>query len=158
MIELKPALIADIPRLWALRTRAVRLSCASHYSPAQIDIWSTSSAPDNYLRLIASQGALIAEEDGQLRGYAILDVQTGEIDAIFVDPDLAGNGLGKQLLLGLETLALQHAFKRVHLFSSLNAVAFYQSAGFTAIRDEEYTHPSGISLRSVYMEKVLLGE
>ena len=158
MIELKPAFIDDIPRLWALRTRAVRVSCASHYSPVQIDIWSASTAPESYLRLIASQGALIAEEGGQLLGYAILDLQTGEVDAIFVDPDHAGKGIGKQLLQGLEALALRHAFRRLHLFASLNAVAFYQTGGFIAIRDEEYVHPSGISLRSLYMEKVLVGD
>jgi len=59
------------------------------------------------------------------------------------------------LLQGIEALALQHAFRRLYLFASLNAVAFYQAAGFIAIRDEEYVHPSGISLRSLYMEKVL---
>lgn len=155
MIELKPAFIDDIPRLWALRTRAVRVSCASHYSLAQIDIWSATTAPETYLRLIASQGALIAEEGGQLRGYAILDLQTGEVDAIFVDPDHGGKGIGKQLLLGIEALALQHAFRRLYLFASLNAVAFYQAAGFISIRDEEYVHPSGIILCSLYMEKVL---
>lgn len=155
MIELKPAFIDDIPRLWALRTRAVRVSCASHYSSAQIDIWSATTAPETYLRLIASQAALIAEENGQLRGYAILDLQTGEVDAIFVDPDHGGKGIGKQLLLGIEALALQHAFRRLYLFASLNAVAFYQAGGFIAIRDEEYVHPSGIILCSLYMEKVL---
>jgi len=96
-----------------------------------------TTAPETYLRLIASQGALIAEEGGQLRGYAILDLQTGEVDAIFVDPDHGGKGIGKQLLLGIEALALQHAFRRLYLFASLDAVAFYQAAGFISIRDEE---------------------
>ena len=44
---------------------------------------------------------------------------------------------------------------RLHLSASLNAVPFYRAAGFVALREEAYAHPSGISLASVAMEKVL---
>lgn len=157
MIELKKAAIGDIPQLWALRTRAVRLTCASHYSAEQIEVWSASPAPESYVRLIVTQSALMAQENGQLLGYGILDRQSGEVIAVFVEPGQDGNGIGKLLMQGLEAIAAQEHFTRLYLFSSLNAADFYRAMGFAGIRDEAYEHPSGITLRSLYMEKGLAG-
>lgn len=153
MIELKPGNIPDIPLLWSLRTRAVRKLCASHYSPEQIEIWSEAPPPESYLRLLATDCALVAEEDGQLLGYAILDRQTGEVIALFVEPLHAGKGIGKLLMRGLEAMAAEEHFNRLYLYSSLNAADFYRAMGFVAVRDDAYAHPSGISLRSLYMER-----
>lgn len=158
MIELKPASIGDIPKLWALRTRAVKLTCASHYSAEQIEVWSASPAPESYLRLVVTQGALIAEDEGQLLGYGILDRQTGEVIAVFVEPGQDGKGVGRLLMQGLEAIAAEEHYTRLYLFSSLNAADFYRAMGFVAIRDEAYAHPSGIALRSLYMEKTLVRE
>lgn len=155
MIELKTGAIPDIPLLWSLRTRAVRKVCASHYSPEQIEVWSESPPPESYLRLLATGCALIAEEDGKVLGYGILDRQSGEVIALFVEPAHLGRGLGKQLMAGLQAIAEEEHFTRLYLYSSLNAADFYRAMGFVAIRDEAYEHPSGITLRSLYMERVL---
>lgn len=155
MIELKPGSVSDIPNLWSLRTRAVRQLCAGHYSPEQIEAWSESPPPQSYLRLLATHCALIAEEDGQRLGYGILDRQTGEVIALFVEPVQAGKGIGRRLMEGLEGIAAEEHFTRLHLYASLNAADFYRAMGFVAIRDEHYEHPSGIFLRSLYMEREL---
>lgn len=153
MIELKPASIPDIPLLWSLRTRAVRQLCASHYSPEQIEVWSESPPPESYLRLLATRCAVTAEEEGRLLGYGILDRQSGEVIAVFVEPNEAGRGVGKRLMEGLEAIAIEEHFTRLYLYASLNAADFYRAMGFVAIRDEAYEHPSGITLRSLYMER-----
>jgi predicted N-acetyltransferase YhbS len=155
MIELKPASIGDIQRLWALRTRAVQQSCASHYSPEQIEAWSASPAPESYVRLMATGCGLIAEQDGQSVGYGVLDRQSGEVIAMFVEPSHSGQGIGKLLMAGLEAIAREEHYTRLYLFSSLNATDFYRAMGFIAVRTEAYQHPGGIALRSVYMERVL---
>lgn len=155
MIELKPAAISDIPSLWSLRTRAVRTLCASHYSPEQIDIWGESPPPESYLRLFATRCALIAQEDGQLLGFGILDRQSGEVIALFVEPAQAGKGIGKRLMAGLEAMAAEERFSRLYLYASLNAADFYRAMAFVALREEAYEHPSGMTLRSLYMERVL---
>lgn len=144
---------ADIAPMWDLRTRAVRQSCASHYPADVIATWSASPAPAGYTALIDQGGAVLALENGQLLGYAIANLETGEIDAVFVDPAAAGRGLGKQLLGACEDLATARGFGVLFVYASLNAVPFYQAAGFRFVRDERYAHPSGISLACVYMEK-----
>jgi putative acetyltransferase len=155
MIELKPGAIPDIPLLWSLRTRAVRQLCASHYSPEQIDVWSESPPPESYLRLLASGCALVAEQEGERLGYGILDRQSGEVIALFVEPAEAGKGIGKRLMQGLDEIAAQEGFTRLYLYASLNAADFYRAMGFVAMREEAYLHPSAITLRSLYMERVL---
>ena len=154
-VTLRPALPADIAALWALRTVAVRVSCATHYAPEQIAAWTASPVPDGYAAMLAAGGGIVALQDGVLAGYAMLDADKQEVDAVFVDPARAGLGIGKRLLAALEQLARQRGMVRLRLSASLNAVPFYRAAGFVALREEAYAHPSGISLASVAMEKEL---
>ncbi|MGX9696889.1 GNAT family N-acetyltransferase [Janthinobacterium lividum] len=154
-ITLRPALPDDIAALWALRTVAVRVSCATHYAPEQITVWTASPVPDTYAAMLAAGGGIVAMQGEIIAGYAMLDADKQEVDAVFVDPAHAGLGIGKRLLAALEQLARGRGIARLHLSASLNAVPFYAAAGFTALREEAYAHPSGISLDSVAMEKDL---
>ncbi|PKB20963.1 GNAT family N-acetyltransferase [Janthinobacterium sp. 64] len=154
-ITLRPALLLDIDALWALRTVAVRVGCATHYAPEQITVWTASPVPPAYAAMLAAGGGIVAMQDEAIAGYAMLDIDKHEVDAVFVDPARAGLGIGKRLLAALEQLARGRSIARLHLSASLNAVPFYAAAGFTALREETYAHPSGISLASVAMEKVL---
>lgn len=155
-ITLRPALPFDIAALWALRTVAVRVGCATHYAPEQIAVWTASPVPDGYAAMLAAGGGIVAMQDEAIAGYAMLNVDKHEVDAVFVDPARAGLGIGKRLLAALEQLARRRGMARMQLSASLNAVPFYAAAGFIALREEAYAHPSGISLASVAMEKVLL--
>lgn len=146
---------ADLPALWALRTRAIRAGCAGHYPPGVIDIWCEAAPPETMAALIAAGGALVEEDAGQLLGYAILNLDTGELDAAFVDPAQQGRGVARRLLAALDAMALRHGLRRLFLSSSLNAVPAYERAGYVALRRESYPHRSGIVLESVYMEKIL---
>lgn len=146
---------ADLHPMWALRTRAIRASCAAHYSSEVIEAWCAATPPERMPGLIAAGGALVEEEDGRLVAYAILDLQSGEVDAAFVDPAQQGRGIGRRLLAALEALAMKHGLRRLFLSSSLNAVPAYERAGYVALRRELYPHRSGLELASVFMEKTL---
>lgn len=151
MITLSPASAADIPALWALRTRALRSQCAGHYRPETLHTWAAAPAPASYPALLEQGGGVCAHIDGALAGYAILDRASGEVDAVFVDPPHGGRGVGKALLRALEQLAAEPA--AMHLYASLNAVPFYESAGFRARENTQYRHPAGILLDCVFMTR-----
>ncbi|ATQ76510.1 GNAT family N-acetyltransferase [Massilia violaceinigra] len=157
MLILRAATLADIDAMWALRTRAVRIGCAGHYPADVVEIWSAAPAPRSYPGLVASGGAVIAQEQGAMLGYAILDLVAGEVDAVFVDPAVGGRGIGKTMLAALERMALERGCTRLYLSASLNAVAFYRAAGFVVLRNAVYAHPCGIALDCVEMEKHLPG-
>ena len=141
--------------MWTLRTRAVRLSCASHYPPDVLDAWCASPPPERLPGLVEAGGALVAEEDGKMLGYAILDLDSGEVDAVFVDPGQQGRGIAMGLLAALEAMAVARGVRGLYLSASLNAVPFYECAGFVSVREETYPHRSGLGLRSMFMAKML---
>ena len=119
-------------------------------------MWTASPVPPAYAAMLAAGGGIVAMQGEAIAGYAMLDVDKHEVDAVFVDPARAGLGIGKRLLAALEQLARERGIARLHLSASLNAVPFYRAAGFVALREEAYAHPSGISLASVAMEKLLV--
>ncbi|WP_374583975.1 GNAT family N-acetyltransferase [Pseudoduganella sp.] len=149
MLTLQPASPADIPALWALRTRALRTQCAGHYAPAVLDAWAASPAPARYPELLQQGGGIKASLHGALAGYAILDQANNEVDAVFVDPQYGGQGIGKALLHALEQMAAQPG--KLHLYASLSAVPFYRAAGYRAAQSTQYPHPSGVLLDCVHM-------
>jgi GNAT superfamily N-acetyltransferase len=155
MTNQRRAELADLDALWALRTRAIRAACASHYPAAIIDAWCAAPPPEKLPALLAAGGGLVEEEAGQLLGYAILDLETGELDAAFVEPTQQGRGIARRLLAALDAMAIEHGLRRLFLSSSLNAVPAYERAGYVALRRELYPHRSGIQLESVYMEKTI---
>lgn len=144
--------IDDVSTLWALRTRCVRELCSSHYPPEVIAPWSASPPPVQYSRLLGQGGCVVAEDDrGDVLGFGVLDAESNEIDALFVDPDRGGQGIGQALMQRL--LALADPTREVVLSASLNAVPFYQRQGFVAECEELYPHPSGVALASVKMRR-----
>jgi len=151
----RPATPGDLHALWDLRTRAIRATCAPHYPGDIIEAWCAAPPPAKLPPLLEAGGALVEEEDGQVLGYAILNLETGELDAAFVDPASQGRGIARRLLAALDVMAMAHGLRRLFLSSSLNAVPVYERAGYVAVRREIYPHRSGIQLESVYMEKVL---
>ena len=146
---------ADLAALWELRTRAVRTSCASHYPSEVIETWCAAPAPVALPLLVRAGGAVVAEEHGRVLGYAVLNQETGEVDAAFVDPAHQGRGIALGLLRELEAMARRRGLARMFLSASLNAVPFYERAGFRPVRREVLAHRSGIGIDSVFMEKPL---
>lgn len=142
----------DAPALWDLRTRCVRELCRSHYPAEVIARWAASPPPPRYGGLIAEGGCVVADDaHGRLLGYGILVLQDNEVDALFVAPEQAGKGLGQVVLQRL--LALADPQRDVLLSASLNAVAFYQRAGFLDEGAQAYPHPSGITLAARRMRR-----
>ena len=155
MIHLRPALSSDIATLWALRTLAVRVSCATHYSAEQIAAWSATPVPATYAGKIAAGGGIVAMRGDAIAGYAMLDIDQQEVDAVFVDPGHGGLGIGKLLLAALEGLARERGMSGLRLSASLNAEPFYRAAGFVSLREDIYVHPSGLKLECMAMVKML---
>ena len=155
MIELRAASGDDLPLLWELRTRAVASACAAYYSEAVLGVWLASPVPVSLHQLLAQGGGIVAEDNGQITGYAVLNASTGEVDGLFVEPAQHGRGIGAMLMTAIESVARDAGRDRLFLSASLNAVPFYARAGFVAVREEMYPHRSGIGIPSVFMEKRL---
>lgn len=151
-MQFRTGTMDDVATLWALRTRCVRETCSSHYPAEVIAPWSASPPPAQYARLLEQGGCVVAEDgEGALLGFGVFDRNANEVDALFVDPDRGGRGIGQALMQRL--LAMADRTRDVVLSASLNAVPFYQRQGFSSVREELYPHPSGVALASVTMRR-----
>ena len=105
------------------------------------------------VRAVAGAGRLRGGRgrQGGLLGFGVFDIDANEVDALFVDPDRGGQGIGQALMQRL--LAMADRGREVVLSASLNAVPFYQRQGFVSVREETYPHPSGVALASVSMRR-----
>jgi len=151
-MQLRSGRADEVDILWALRTRCVREICSAAYPPEVIAPWAASPPPAHYRALIGQGGCIVAEDaEGHLLGYGVIDQAGNEIDALFVDPDQGGRGIGRALMDAM--VALGDPSRPLVLSASLNAVPFYRRAGFQPLREEAYAHPSGVSLASVRMQR-----
>jgi GNAT superfamily N-acetyltransferase len=91
---------------------------------------------------IANGQVIIAEFNGQIAGFAA--VVAGELDGLFVEPELWGRGIGRSLI----DAATHEARKRglaLTVIANPSSRRFYESCGFV-IEGEEQTR-LGIAFR-----------
>lgn len=70
-------------------------------------------------------------------------------------PEHAGKSVGAALLAALEEHAVRNGVRELQLDSSLNAVAFYERAGYSAVAQAVHELGSGVSIPGVTMRKSL---
>ncbi len=146
----------DASAAWAIRTQAILISCSSHYSKETVSSWSSAPMPEGFADVLIQHNALVFEARKQLLGFGFVDIQQSSLEALFVTPDCAGKGYGKRIANELLSIARLAGVKRLTLSSSLNAVKFYQSLGFSVDEETLWQHPSGFDLACVSMTKQLL--
>jgi len=84
----------------------------------------------------ATSNHFIAMVNGKIVGTTRLQELapgTAQVRYMAVDHDYHGKGIGKQLMLAIETSAKQSGFKRIFLQARENAVPFYKSLGYNII-------------------------
>jgi GNAT superfamily N-acetyltransferase len=87
---------------------------------------------DMYRPYVAQGSAWVAETDGKLAGFAILDASAGTVWALFVDPQAQGLGIGTALHERLLSWARERGIERLSLTTApgTRAEHFYTAAGW----------------------------
>jgi N-acetylglutamate synthase-like GNAT family acetyltransferase len=97
----------------------------------------------------------VAERDARIVGFAQLDLDRAELEALYVAPDAARTGVGSALLAHAETVARQHALPTLRLQSTLNAQPFYAKRGYEPVRHAQHPVSTEVSLDCIEMTKVI---
>jgi GNAT superfamily N-acetyltransferase len=84
---------------------------------------------------IANGQVIVAEIGGEIVGFAA--VVGGELDGLFVEPDLWGGGIGRALINAATQAARQRGLA-LTVIANPSARGFYESCGF-AVEGEEQT-------------------
>jgi GNAT superfamily N-acetyltransferase len=89
---IREAVITDIPAMHRIRMAVKENVLTNPLAVQEAD----------YIPYLTKEGAAWVYEDSeQIKGFAILDLEAGEVWAIFVDPDFEGKGIGSGLHLSL---------------------------------------------------------
>jgi ribosomal protein S18 acetylase RimI-like enzyme len=147
-LRLRPATIADVPRL-----SEVVQSAYGHY----VDRLGRPPRPmtDDYADVVRSRSVTVAERDGEIVGLIVLgvDEEGFVVDNVAVDPSQQGRGVGKALLEHAEVAAREAGFDSIYLYTHelmTENQALYSRMGYV-----EYDRRLHDDACLVYMRKEL---
>jgi len=121
-VVIRQAVIADIPAMHRVRL-AVRENRLTRSRIGEAD----------YVPEITVTGrGWVAEQDGVIAGFAIGNLETGNIWALFVDPDAEGRGHGGLLHDAMVGFMFDAGLARLHLGTAqgTRAERFYMARGW----------------------------
>lgn len=154
MLKIRRATHDDAPVAYAIRRLAILDQCSDHYGAAAAQAWANVPYTDGYAELVAERFHLACLDDTVV-ATGMLDVQSGELGALFVHPDSLQQGIARAMVAHLEHLAVTAGLGEVHLDATLNAAAFYRRCGYVGDSLAVYHSPFGLELPCVPMRKAL---
>jgi ribosomal protein S18 acetylase RimI-like enzyme len=152
---LRPATEADVPELIELARRSWLSAFAQTAPFPLIEAWAASDrTSDHYRRYWRDM--LVLEEARAILG--LVQPMEAEINGLWVHPAYQGQGVGTRLLRAGEDAirASGHAIAWLHC-SAFNpkALAFYVKRGYVETRRVTSTHPTGLTIVDIRMERAL---
>ena len=146
MVTLRDAVPADAEAVRDVHAASVRGLGPAAYDDEQVAAWAGNRDPADYDTTPDDADFVVAERDGRVVGFAELRPHgggyfetvrpgpwTGEVRAVYVHPDAAGEGVGSALLAELERRARGRDLSALGLHASLNAVPFYEARGYERV-------------------------
>lgn len=102
------------------------------------------------LEQIAAGCVFVAERDGLVVGFAAVVARPdagAELDALFVEPELWKQGIGRRLVDHAANVARQRAASFLHVIGNPHAAGFYASCGFQVIGTVKTRFGVGLGMR-----------
>jgi putative acetyltransferase len=121
------------------------------YTPEEIQAWAVPKTPESYEESIRTKEFLVAEEGAVIVGFGVLNPESAEIEALYVSTGAGRRGIGMEVLGKLEARASALGLKVLRLNASLNAVPFYEKAGYVAQDKSRYRLSTGVEIACVPM-------
>jgi GNAT superfamily N-acetyltransferase len=130
--KLRTAQLDDADRLHQLHTSSVRALCTSHYASEVIEGWLHDRTPKGYLEPISRGAIFVAESGRDVVGFG--EAAEGVVIAVYVEPSMAGRGIGRLILEHALSIARSGEAGPVMVEATLNACEFYRHHGFAEVR------------------------
>lgn len=122
----------DAPTIYAIHQASLTTLCVTHYPLDTLRRWFSNKSAEGYYPAIDDGEMFICEAGTTIVGFG--HVIPGEVVAIFVHPDFAGQGVGKRLLDHAVECASKDYEGPIKLIATLNAEPFYAKHGFHKVR------------------------
>jgi putative acetyltransferase len=155
MLAIRRSRQEDCQSIVKVHSAAVAGIRTTLYTPEEIQAWAVPKKPESYEESIRSKEFFVAEEDGIIMGFGVLNQQSAEVEALYVNPEGGRRGIGLELLRKLEERARALGLEALRLDASLNAVPFYQRAGYVGQEKSKYRLYTGVEIACVPMVKLI---
>jgi len=122
----------------AVRTvieRAIRISAAGAYPAGAVEAWAGGGTVEAVRRMIEGTEGLVATVDRAIVGWANLG--GNEVEQLYVDPDVGGQGIARRLYEAVEELARNNGLGELRAIASLRAEPAFRRFGFRETTREE---------------------
>jgi len=131
MQTIRPATPVDVPGLFEVRT-SVAENALSGNELAALGITEVSIAE----MIGQAPCAWVADEDGRIVGFSMVDLDEGALFAAFVLPSHEGRGIGRRLARPAEEVLFErHAVAWLETGKATRAAGFYRRLGWCKERD-----------------------
>jgi N-acetylglutamate synthase-like GNAT family acetyltransferase len=155
MLTIRKAREEDCQSIGSVHAAAVKGIRTALYTPEEIQAWAVPKQRESYEESIRSKEFCVAEEDGIIIGFGVLNRESAEVEAVYVSPQVGRRGIGLEVLRTLESRASALGLRELRLNASLNAVPFYEKEGFVAQERSKYRLATGVEIACVPMVKAL---
>jgi GNAT superfamily N-acetyltransferase len=142
MLVIRRAKQEDKKSMWNVQVNSIKEICKSHYTQNELQAWLGLLKPERYKETIESKTVFVAIDGDDIVGFGQLDQENSHIDDLYVRPDHALHGVGMKILLTLEDVAKKSGSLFLHGNSTLNAIRFYEKAGYRVTRQKKYLLPN----------------
>lgn len=149
----------DLDAIADLQTRSIMAFGIEAYGEKACSAWARMGR--QVRRALLNGGRFfVAEGNDRLVGVAGWTADSREADCawpryVFVAPEASGSGIGRGLMKRVERSANAAGRSRLLLWSSLNAVGFYERLGYRQIKSVRWPVAEGIEMEHRLMEKRL---
>ena len=134
MFAVRSATQADCDEIYRVHVAAVRGLPADAPGKDGIERWLTTREPAVYAKDMETQTVVVAEEDGEIRGWGALSASKEEITNVFVHPRHHRSGIGTAIIRALEDAARAAGLENVQLQATGTAIDFYLATGYASDR------------------------
>ena len=153
MLKIRRAQQEDCHSIASTHSAAVRGIRTGVYTPEEIQAWAVPREPASYQESIRSKEFFVAEDGGAIVGFGVLNPEIAEVEAVYVAPGAGRRGIGREVLRKLEDRARTLGLRMLRLNASLNAVPFYEKAGYVAQERSKYRLLTGVEIACIPMVK-----
>ena len=153
-VLIRPYRDTDARATRAVFERAVRVTAAAHYATEQLAAWvpddPAGAVLDDWAARRTAVTTWVAVIDDSVVGFTDLDVETGYLDMLFVDPDAGRRGVGSALIRQVLDEARAVGLREVTVQASRTAQPVFERHGFVVVREQR------VERRGVLIENAVM--
>ncbi|MDO5686268.1 MAG: GNAT family N-acetyltransferase [Neisseria sp.] len=158
LTHLRPARPDDCRDILAVHRFAVQYTCNNYYNNTVLEAWLALLTQQGYLDAMQHKTLWVVEFKGNIQGFFQLDLDSAELDALYVHPFVHHMGLGTALLQRAERIAFDADLGFLKLYASLNSILFYEINGYEKLGSCELLLNPTVAVQGELMRKFLTAE